>query len=524
MKRRLSITLLVVIGAAVALALFGPAASGSGSRKDAPVPLLRVGLANKFSILDLTRNDVSVWGTSAVLEQLVQVGADGKLKPWLARSVSQPSPSVYIYRLRKGVKFWDGSELTAADVANALNYNRRAGSLGAYLFPAVKSVTAKDRYTVVVALKYPDASFTWVPAQYPGEIFQKAFAGAHKGTLGQPGVLTMGTGPWKIESFDPTRGLDLVADDAYWGGAPQIRKISIKFFSDENSMALAFRAGEIDVAPQVGQPQAFASAAHTTLLSSPSCQTSFLSLNTKVPPFNDVHVRRAVAYALNRADLIKAKGGYATPNYTLIPRIQLDSIASKAQVDGLLKSLPTYTYSLAKAKGEMAKSKTPDGFSTTMLEPSFDNLPQISEVVAAQLAKIGIKVHVKQIEDAVWEKDLTGPKDKVGPVLTSSGCNSPDPSFYTYVLGKKNLVQGGFNIADYAPPALEPLITGGVATSNPARRFAIYSKILRQLATDVPYVPVWVQNGTAAVSSKFSWPTFSATWYNRVWPLEIHPK
>jgi peptide/nickel transport system substrate-binding protein len=519
MKRRLILALVC----AATIAAAGSVVSSSAAPSQT-VPLLRVGLAAKFSILDLSRNDSSVWGTSALLEQLVQIGPDGKLKPWLAERVTQPGAGVYVYHLRKGVKFWNGSELTSADVANALNYNRYPGSLGAYLFPAVKDIRARDRYTVVVTLKYADASFKWVPAQYPGEIFQKAFADEHKGTLGQPGVLTIGTGPYKIASFDPTRGLELTANDNYWGGKPQIRRISIKFFADENSMALAFRAGEIDVAPQINSPGAFASTSGAKLVSVPSCQTAFFSMNTRVAPFNDIHVRRAVAYALNRADLIKAKGGYSTPNYTLITRSQLESISSKAQVDALLKSLPLYQYNLAKARQEMAQSKYPNGFSTTLLEPDFGGLVNISQVVSAQLAKIGIKAEVKATQTGPWVTQLTGPKDKVGPVLTSSGCNSPDPSFYTYVLGAKNLRQGGFNIANYAPASLENLITGGVATASPKKRFAIYSQMLKRLATDVPYVPLWVQHGNAAVSSKFTWPTFNATWYNRVWPLEIKPR
>jgi peptide/nickel transport system substrate-binding protein len=102
------------------------------------------------------------------------------------------------------------------------------------------------------------------------------------------------------------RGAELSANDRYRRGRPQIRRISIKFFANENSMALALRAGEIDVAPQVTGAAAFAATSGARLTSVPSCQHVFFSMNTKVAPWNDVHVRRAAGYALNRTDLVRA--------------------------------------------------------------------------------------------------------------------------------------------------------------------------------------------------------------------------
>src|SRR5437879_2428611 len=133
MKWRLVVIL--AVAAVAAVAVLGPSASGSGSRSDAIVPVLRVGISPPFEILDSARVSTSTYVLSAVLEQLLQIGPDGKLKPWLADRVTQPGKAEYVYHLRKGVKFSDGTPLTPADIANAINYYRDPGSLNSYLFP-----------------------------------------------------------------------------------------------------------------------------------------------------------------------------------------------------------------------------------------------------------------------------------------------------------------------------------------------------------------------------------------------------
>jgi peptide/nickel transport system substrate-binding protein len=328
-----------------------------------------------------------------------------------------------------------------------------------------------------------------------------------------------------VKSLDPTSGAELDANPHYWGGKANIQQISIKFFSDETSMALALRSGAIDMAPQVQGAQAFASSSNTRLQSAPSCQAAFLGMNVKVAPWSDVHVRRAVAYALDRTGILKAYGAPAQANYTLIPPQMLKPIATQAQIARLLKSLNLYPHSLAKAKAELAKSKYPNGFSGSLEETAFGSVIQVSQAIAGQLAPLGIKLTVQTVPESKWLADITTPpRAKYGAVFTPSGCNSPDPSFYAFVLGKKNLAAGGFNVANYDPPGLDAQITAGTATTSNAKRFAVYSSLLKRLASDVPYVPILVQDGNLGTNGKYRWSTFDANWYNRVWPLEIKSK
>ena len=183
--------------------------------------------------------------------------------PWLAKSWKQTNPTTYVYNIRPGVKFSDGEPLTAQDAAFSLNYYRSTGSLDAYNFPTtLKSITATGPETLTVTLTKPDAAWAVVPAGDNLGIFEKKWFEEHKSTFGQPGTGVMGTGPWVIANYNGTTSAELTANPHYWGGAVNIKKVSVQFFSSETSEALAFRDGEINLAFPIDN-KSFASTVRT---------------------------------------------------------------------------------------------------------------------------------------------------------------------------------------------------------------------------------------------------------------------
>jgi peptide/nickel transport system substrate-binding protein len=513
MKFRL---LLAVAAATATLIAVGCSSNSSvhsidGSGANTTIPLLTGGDVGAYPNIDPNQTESCNDSYCGLfMEHLLQPGPNSTLEPELATSWSQSSPVTYVYHLRTGVRFWDGTPMTSADVVYSLDYQRYStGVNGTSVFYAsVKSITADGPYTLLVTLKHPDASWKYT-LSYEGVVFEKKFAEAHKGTLGSPGVLIEATGPWQVISYDPTRGMELSANPHWWGGKVPVRHITVKFYSSETSEALAMRAGEIDVAfPQNGKTFASTagSAAHVTGWSAP--QFYFFAMDVKAAPWNDVHVRRAVAYALNRTDIITANGGpqTATPASSLISPAELRTLGTQSQVSALLNSIPQYPYDLAKARQEMAQSAYPHGFTATT---TIDNGgfgpsdPNDIQVIAAELRKIGITLKIKEVPESQFVNGYINPPG--GDFFARFGAVSPDPSvFPSYCLGTTPTD----NVANYYEASITSLLADGLAASNPAKRLAIYGQVLKQVATDVPYIVLFSPYAFTALSSKYTLPPF----------------
>jgi peptide/nickel transport system substrate-binding protein len=498
------------------------AAGGAAQTAAATIPLLRIGDDAPLSTLDTGADeDNDVYGT---LETLTKFGSSGQIEGALATSVTQPNATTFVYHLRAGVKFWNGDPMTSADVVNALDYYSKPGSYVSSLLVGVKSIAATGPDAVTITLKYPYAPWrAETTGQFP--IFEKKFQQAHPATMGQPGVLIMGTGPWQIDSFDPTSGLQLSANPHWWGGPVPIKKITVKFFASETTTALALRAGEIDVASNVLNPRAFASTSGGSIVSAPAFSEGYFGMNVNQPPWNNIHVRRAVAYALNRADVIAALGNNAESVSTFIPPSELQRLGSASQVAALVGSLPGYPYDLAKARQELAQSPYPHGFTATTQTITFASYTPVNEAIAGDLAKIGINLKLKTIGFTQYLAFASGPKAAIGGLYATFNVQNPDPNaFPSEMLGSANAAPGGYNWADYDPPASDTLIKSAEATQDDAGRLAIYGQLLKMLGTDLPYVPLYIQNYNVALSSQFTWPGHNVYTQWGAWALNIKPK
>ncbi|MEV6984748.1 ABC transporter substrate-binding protein [Sphaerisporangium sp. NPDC051017] len=487
-----------------------------------PVQKLTIGYSGPFTSLDTTGgaggSGYFIMGQLS-LETLLRVTPDGKLQPWLATSWTQNSPTEYVYTLRQGVKFWDGNELTADDVVFSLTRNAGVALGKAGFYGSVSKIQARDPHTVVVTLKHPDAAWKNTPGLAYAQIYQKAFTEAHQDTFGKPGTLVMGTGPWKVNSLDPTKGAEYAANPTYWGGEPPIKHITVKFYQSETSLALAMRAGEVDLAPVVGEPDSFKSASGVQVVTRTTCGSSLFSMPTQTAPWSDVHVRRAVAYALDKQELLKVTGGANIDTLdTVIAPSLLQNLGDAGAADAALKTLPTYPHDMDKAKQEIAQSSRPNGFSATIASGNDQATLKINQAIAAQLKTIGINLEIKPMTQTAYYAVLLGPADKRPPLFISTGGCAPDPSWGNNFIGDRRL-----NLANYHPAEVDTLIADGLATTDPAKRLQIYIQILDKLATDLPYIPLF-REGTSYASNNFEWVNFGDFWAHTCWPLNIKPR
>ncbi len=365
--------LLQVAFAAALLALAagaGGASAKPGSANGGPIADLTWGVPQTIRSLDYTHSGDP--GTASVvflgMEPLVRYDAQGRLQPDLASSFSIPNPTTYVYNLRSGVKFWDGTPLTTADVIYSLqrSASKEGGSELATFFGSVASMKATGPSQVTIKLKGPDPFFRYSLAVTP--IGEKAFWSQHLKDIGTPGVMNMGTGPFKFVSFTPDQGVTLARNDDYWGKKPSVENLSLKFITDPNTLLLAVRSGQVDGTfkvpqDQIGQYKSL-SDIHVSLV--PEELAAYYSLDVEDPPFDDIHVRRALAYATDKAGMVKAVlRGYGQPAPTMPPPQQWGDLMSQAKVQAFYASLPHYTYNLAKAKAQLAASAYPKGFTAT---------------------------------------------------------------------------------------------------------------------------------------------------------------
>jgi peptide/nickel transport system substrate-binding protein len=357
-------------------------------------------------------------------------------------------------------------------------------------------------------------------------IFEKKFQQEHGAKMGQPGVLTMGTGPFEIDSWDPTKGMELSANPYWWGGKVPVQHVTVDFFTTETQLALAMRAGEINVAFPTSAGS-FASTAGVKVESVPSLDAvSYFVMNPDVAPWNNIYVRRAVAYALDRQDIINSIGNPAVPTSTFIPVNQFETIASTGQADKLLGSVTTYQYDLAKAKSLMAESPYPHGFSATTDTLEYGYYTPVCEAIAGELAKIGIKLSIKELTFNQWIAYAIGPKT-YGNLYVDFNPAISDPSgMPDWILGSKNIANGEWNMAAYNPAGMDNLITAGISTNDVAKRLPIYGEIMRTVAADVPYVPLFVPDENVAVSTNFTIAKGLniAFPYYQAWELYIRPR
>jgi peptide/nickel transport system substrate-binding protein len=532
--KQMRITKFVATGAAlVCCAAMTTACKGAGGGenpgKNAAVDELRWGMvADSIDGIEPLTFSAGSALLATMYDALLTAGPDGQLAPGLAESWETPDDLTYIFHLREGVTFWDGTELTADDVVASLDYERLPPSPYESLFVNVDTVTAQDSSTVVVKMKQADASVLSLLASVGASIFSKEFYEENKKDFGKPGTLTMATGPYEITNLNPTSGATFTANPDWYGGEPAVKTVEVKPFKNVTSAALAYRSGELDAVYPLADPQAFASTSKAELTSIPGCKQTFMSLNTQVAPWDDVHVRRAFAYALNREDLAGAEGDGAATYDSFFPPMVLDKVADEAQIDDLMSSLPTYDFDLAKAEEEMAQSSSPDGVNGTFEVPDDGVRPRIAQAVANMVAEAGIELDVKVMSEAQYTQRI-GEGDaakKIQLTIQRLDCSEEPNTTADFLLNSAQADIPYANYAAYQNPEADELLKDGISTTDEGGRFEAYSALAEIVAEDVPYIPLYLGENVLALSDQFAWPDlnpFSSVYGPAAWVAQVKP-
>lgn len=441
----------------------------------------------------------------------------GKTVPWLAKSYKWGKGNRSLtFNLRPGVKWSDGKPFTSADVKFSITLAKNPAITCGDCWKALSGISTPNAKTVVFKFKNVNTSMLYYLGRFyvvPQHVFAKA---------GDPIKFTnpnpVGTGPFKLGSFTP-QVYTLTKNKSYWQkGKPYIDALRFPAFTGNDSAQLAAVKGEVDWSglfiPDAAKVYQSKDPANNHFWFAGVGGAVGLCLNTAQAPLNNVHVRRAISYAIDRQTVSKiAEFSYAPPaNQAFIQPQFLKKWANSSAVHSVGS-----TANVSKAKSELAKAGKVNVSKTLKLNVvnGFSDWQTAVQVIAGELKSAGFNVSVQALEYGTYFSDLQQGKFDMSFCGTSAG---PSP-YYLYADGFSSKATApvgqvaASNFTRYSNPKLDALLASYTKTSSQSQQIAIMKKAQAIVASDVPMVPVFI----GAYWDEYNTKRFVG------WPSSSHP-
>lgn len=416
-----------------------------------------------------------------VFEPLVAFDSEGKIVDWLAKSHEiSPDGLTYTFVLRDGLKFSNGQEVKAEDAVFSLQRHLDVGGPLA-IAAKVDSLTAQDAHTLVIKLKEPYTPFISELSNFSNGILPKDFGGVSEEEFFKNPV---GTGPFVVKKWDPAGDLTFVKNAYYWQkGKPYIDELVYKLVADDNQAINQLKAGEVDAIESVALQNVgeLKQSQDIAVVANGSWVTEQLFFNTLDEHFSDVHVRRALALALDRDGLTNAVTfGYGKAATSLLPPAIPYNANDKVKALG---------FDTEAAKAELAKSKFPDGFSTKLLIASGNNArAQEAQIIQAAGKSIGIDIQIESVELAAFRDRFF--KYNFSAMINSGQADSPEAnSILAFQTDPEGFSKSYWT--HYTNDEVTKLLYEGQKTPDGDKRGEIYVQLQQILADEVPYIPLY---------------------------------
>jgi peptide/nickel transport system substrate-binding protein len=411
-----------------------------------------------------------------IYEPLVRLDANLKIVPAIAQSWEfYPDGKELTFKLDPKAKFQNGAAVTSADVKASFEriLDEKTGAANRANFLSIASVETPDAQTVVFKLSQPDAPILTAMTDTNASIVP-----ASEITAGTIGTKAIGSGPFKLDHWDPNSKEVLVANKDWAGGQTGVEGIDISVLPDETSILAAMRAGQVDFAllndPLVAtlvpkEPK-------LQLNRAPVLAYHVLQLNPARKPMTELAVRQAISCAVDRQvvlDTASLGEGRVTGPLTM-PFFASDPT-----------SLFCYKRDVAKAKKLMADAGLANGFNATVIAATGEPPTSAAEaqVLQSQLAEIGVKLDIKMMELNVYvDAWLKGDFDMA--VAENGGRTDPYTMYNRYFTKNGNLQK----VSNFADDSLDALLVKGRAETDPEKRKAIFSDFEKQLAEKTPWI------------------------------------
>lgn len=463
---------------------------------------------------DTTTNLVVV----QVVESLLYINPDGSVSPMLAKSWECVDDKTYVYEIRDDVTFSDGTPMTVDDVIFSMERNMGDGSDSyvAWMFDSVDSIEKTGDWEITVHLKNPDAFWQYVPATTGGAVISEAYYNEHKDNFGTASGGILATGAYKFDHWTNGSEIVLTENENYWDDSAPVdfKTIDYTIISEDTTRIAALKTGQIDfsVNVSVDMISQLSDAENLTLDSVHAYRIDHLAFNTEKAPFNDVNVRKAIAYAIDAENLVNnIYGEYGQPGSGLLFGDALYTIGSADDWQKFADTLDNYSYNIEKAKECLAASAYPDGFDCRLAVSNISYYQSMAVYIQAALAEIGINVSVEQhtydemitiqfgnLLDADgykdydmglfdWQADFPDPAGNVRPILISSNAGA-----------------GGSNTSSFKNADVDALFTKENNSVDEAERVDLIKQYSEIILDQVPVYVLCFSNQTFAVNKRFT--------------------
>jgi peptide/nickel transport system substrate-binding protein len=435
---------------------------------------------------------------------------DATLKPvaGLAAAWRMRDPNTWEFTLREGVRFHDGTPLTAADVAHTISRNQTTDTPLTYKsdLREVVSVEAEGPRTVVIRTRTPQPQLTFSLATF-GIVSERATRDARPDDF-RGGKAAVGTGPYRWDQWTPGQGVTLTRNPDYWGSKPHWEKVDFRFVPNDSARVASLLAGDLDVIDAVppGLTGRVEKGGNTHLMSATAIMMIYLQLEMgreqspfvtgddgqPLPknPFRDLRVRQAFSQAINRAAIAeRAMEGAAEP-------------AGQFMAPGLDnhdRDLKPVAYDPARSRALLAEAGYPKGFHMT-LACSNDRYPgdaKVCQTLGQMLGAVGIQTRVETVPISILFRRRSAAPDG-GPDVAAfmAGYGSPN-GLATSALSSltqtmdRDRGRGGNNYTGYSNPDVDQMVSEAEAEPDDAKRVDLVRRATRQAIGDTAIVPVY---------------------------------
>ncbi|MDO9523973.1 MAG: ABC transporter substrate-binding protein [Gemmobacter sp.] len=466
---------------------------------EAACATLRAGITgyNVINTLDPARatlipESYVIWG---MFNCLLKFDEGMNIIPDLAESYETPTPTLLRFKLRQGVKFHDGVEMTAEDVKFTLERLRSEEFASPHRskFAPLSDIRVIDAYTIELETAEPFAPLlSYLTNTRTGsQIVPKHLL--ENGTPESFATNPIGTGPFKLQSYEPGAALTLTAHTEYFEpGLPKVQMVNIPLIAEESAGVTALLGGSIDVtstAPFADIPN-LEKDKRVQVLKKPGTNSRFISLNNAVAPFDDVHFRRALSLAFDRQAMVDVVlFGEGRVAKGVIPS-SISWAAAQEQ--------PTLTMlDPAAAKAEMAKSKYGPGTEATVLTWGSSWWKRFAEVFVLQVNQVlGVNFKVEVSDSGtVYQRMQAG--DVQASIWGWLGLVDPDEYAYEIYHSK-----GSRNYEKYSNPEVDKLLEQARSEMDQSARGDLYRQVEALVIEDCPILPCFESNVHNLLSAK----------------------